>query len=292
MINCLVRTYSYQRFLKQIKILNLVVENISLNKEEIFFSCSYQTYKKIKKIYPQVKIISYSKIYHFCSIIIKKMTLLIIIINLVFFSFLKVLIYQVSINGNHQIYQEIIKKELKDQNIFPFGFLPSRTKLLNLENSLKEQYPSLDLLMITRKGNHILINFHYQNEKITFDQQKGKIYSNSNSVISKIEITSGLVKVKINQYVEENQLLVDDYLDENHTLYVGTKGYIYGIIYQKRSFSYQYLEETLISLRYQISRDFILEEKIIQEKITYLDEVTRTGTITYQCQIILNSYKN
>ena len=54
--------------------------------------------------------------------------------------------------------------------------------------------------------------------------------------------------------------------------------------------NYVNIEDSLIEARYLISKDYVLDEKILEEKIIFNDEDNKKMVLHYKCEEILNSF--
>ena len=76
----------------------------------------------------------------------------------------------------------------------------------------------------------------------------------------------------------------------NEAYFIGTKGVIYGYTFNKVEIEYTNFEEAVIQSRYLVSKDFIFDERIIEEKIIFHDEINKKVIFHYKCEEILNSF--
>ena len=287
-------TYSYLSFLKFVEVNNLKIFNINqINEYKYEFECSYLSYLKIKKNNKNCKIIkSNSQKILLLKFFSEKLVVICVIISSLFYIFLSKLIIEVKIEGTSAYLNNYIKQELKSINIEKYEFSPSISQLKEIEKNIYLQnIDKFDIFNITKKGSYIFVNYQVKKKNIILDEVKGKIYSKKDAIISKILISTGNVLIKENDFVNKGQLLVDDQILINSEPYfVGTKGLIYGYTYNKVEINYVNIEDSLIEARYLISKDYVLDEKILEEKIIFNDEDNKKMVLHYKCEEILNSF--
>ena len=80
---------------------------------------------------------------------------------------------------------------------------------------------------------------------------------------------------------------MSDYIiSQNVSSYITPTYYIPG----KEGINYVNIEDSLIEARYLISKDYVLDEKILEEKIIFNDEDNKKMILHYKCEEILNSF--
>lgn len=293
---CKIRLYSLLPFFEFIKKRNLNISNIIMKDDYTYiFYCSYFTYKKIKKEYKNVQLLSNNSIGNvFLKIFSEKLVIICLIISSIFYIYLSNKIFDIEINGTSEQLNYYLEKQLETYNIKKSYSLPTIKELKKIEKDMYIQNnDKLDLLSIIKKGSYIIVNYELKKENLVLDNNKGKIYSKKDAIISKILIGSGNVLVKENQFIKKGNLLVDDSIIVDEKIhYVGTKGIIYGYVYNKIEISYQNYEidKILLDARYLVSKNYILEEKILEENILHHDLERKILIIHYKCEEILNSY--
>ena len=287
-------TYSYLDLMEYIKNNDINIYNFKKKDEFKFqFETSFLSYCKLKKNYKYIKIRkSNSIITFFIKVFSEKLVIFSLIISSLLYIFLSNLIFGIKVEGTSEFLNKYIINELKINNIEEFNSIPNLDELKNIERNIYiNNIDKFDLFSITRKGNFIYVNYQIKKKNLLLDEIKTKIYSKKDAVISKILVSNGIVLVKENEFVKENQLLVDDHiLINNEACLIGTKGIIYGYTFNKVEIEYTNFEEAVLQSRYLVSKDFIFDERIIEEKIIFHDEINKKVIFHYKCEEILNSF--
>lgn len=290
--------FSYSYFLSVIKSNNIEIFSLKQVDNDVYFSCSYKEYIKLKKIYPSIIVLNKTGIYKLINNLIINYSLIIgIIISMFFYGFLNTRIMDIEIQGNNINANKIIDEELVMRGISNYKKIPSTSKLKTFSKEILDNNNQLfSLFSIYKKGNHIFVQYQLRPEELNYINIKGNIYSKYDAIIDEIKIERGNILVKRNQFVRKDQLLVDEnYYYKDNPIYIGTQGIIYGIVYQKVDYSYQNLDvdsfiDIVNTIRNEIAKDFSLDEKIIKETIIFHDEENKKLVIHYTLKRILNKY--
>ena len=295
-IKVCIYTYSLNSFLDFVANNKIYIFELSkINEYEYVFYTTYKNYRIIRKYYKNCKIKYTNGVVNLIlRIFSEKLVIFCLVISSIFYFYLSNIIFHIQINGTSNYLNNYLKEELQVYKITKYQFIPSISKLKEIEKEIiNNNLEKFDLLSIIKKGNYIIVNYEIKKESLNLDSNKGKIYAKKDAVISKILIGSGNVLVKENQFVKSNELLVEDHIYINDEPYfIGTKGLIYGYTYNKVEYFYDQfeLDKILIEGRYLISKDYQLDEKIITEEIIYHDIESKLIIIHYKCEEILNSY--
>ncbi|MGN1295699.1 MAG: sporulation protein YqfD [Bacilli bacterium] len=213
----------------------------------------------------------------FISIFSKeKLLVFSLIISIFYFASLKSKIANVFILGSSQEINENIKNDLKNEGIYKSYPLKSIDELSLIQKKYLLIYQDkITTLSISLKGNNIYINYVVKPKPIVLESLHGKMFSKYNAVVKTINISSGHVLVKTNQFVQAGQLIVDDeIMDKNKSTYLGTKGKIFGYVYFEITKSspignnpIDAFEINLLDARYEILKDMEEGEELLEEKI-------------------------
>ena len=214
-----VNTYSHISLLDFIKENNLIIYDfLGINEFTYQISCNFKTYRIIKKNYKNIKIVSTNNIKMLLlQLISNKLVVFYVILSILCYFFLSNRIFVININVSTPYLNNLIKDEMEENNLIKYKMLPSTSKLKDIEkNIINRHNDKFQLFSIVKKGNYIIVNYEKRKSRLSIESKKGKIYSKKDAVISKILISSGNVLVKENQYVKENDLLVDDIVINNN----------------------------------------------------------------------------
>ena len=116
---CKIRLYSLLPFFEFIKKRNLNISNIIIKDDYTYiFNCSYFTYKKIKKEYENVQLLSNNSIGNvFLKIFSEKLVIICLIISSIFYIYLSNKIFDIEINGTSEQLNYYLEKQLETYNI-------------------------------------------------------------------------------------------------------------------------------------------------------------------------------
>jgi competence protein ComGC len=296
LINVRIKIYSFPSFLDYLSLKELYIANVtSINEYEYTFECNYMTYLKLRKVYKEIKIISNDRVVNlFLRLFSEKLVIICLIISSIFYIYLSNLVFHIEIIGDSDYLNQFLLNQLEFYNIEENKQLPTIEELKKIEKDiLINNTDKFDIINIIKNGNHIFLNYERKKKSLNIEDTKTKIFSSKDAIISKIIIGKGKVLVTENQFVMQGDLLVDDHLNINgQPHFIGTIGLIYGYTYKKVEFKdYQSeIADLLIQGRYLVSKDYIYEEKILEESIIFHDEVNKNLIIHYKCEEILNSY--
>lgn len=246
-------------------------------KEHVYrVSIDYPTYQKMKKDF-SLKVIKKKGIgLSFFSLICRFSTLFSIVLSLFSFFLLFTRVHHISVDGENPYLNSCIKKAIEDAGYCSGSILPSSEDLLKLEKEILRQYDEdLEFLEIRKKGVVLHATYRKERKEIVVPQKGDSLYANKGGLISHFHLTSGVKKVRPNQYVTPGTLLVDAYVDlkEEKREYVGAYGSVYAHTWTIYELSIplpvdaESWENLFFDARYQIAKNFTKEEKIEEEKI-------------------------
>lgn len=218
--------YSYDRFqitshsstyiLKKLSENKIKIKDFKILDEYLFeFKSSIFYRNKIKKVFTNIKLLSSSGI---LSLILKSLTykiiLFCIILSCLYYFYLSSFIWKVNISGSNEQINELIEYQLIDNGIKIGKKRPSNKDLYKLENGIYENVKNeIEWLEIRKKGCVINVSYLKRRKEMEDITSRGKLYASKDGVIKQINIESGVVKVKENQYVKKGDLLVDDIIE-------------------------------------------------------------------------------
>lgn len=226
-----IRTYSSTVIFDFIKTKNIEIFDFQTTAEDLFrLRIRKKNHRDFFKFFKEIRIIKKEGLgYVFSNLLIKKVTLISLIIGTIFFSYLKLLIFDVNINGNSLVLDQMILNRVEELGIKKYAFLPSFEELVEIKEQLEEEYiDNIEMIEIVRKGSVIKITYIKRRTPIEIETRNTKMYAKKDGIIERFEISSGDIKVFPNQYVKKGDLLVDDVILVNDKeIHVGTSGAVY-----------------------------------------------------------------
>lgn len=235
------------RSLNQEKLLNEISKKYPLSdinrtsKSETSFKCSFFEYKKVLKILKD-KNIEIQKIVHLG--IVSKLFGLTTAYGLIVAVLLFAVIYfiqsqfvlQFQVSGAEKLSQTEVVAYIK--NNFPRKIQEVDTK--EIELSLVEQFEEISFVSCIIKGQTLVVNLK---EKLLPDEIYGDfqpIISHKNGKITKIELISGTLKVKVGDIVREGDVLVEPFVEDSsgNIKKVEAKAKIFADVYNEGSYDH------------------------------------------------------
>ncbi|MGN1200921.1 MAG: sporulation protein YqfD [Candidatus Caccovivens sp.] len=212
------QTQFFIHSLNQEKILNELskispLSNINrISKNETSFSCSYFSYKKVEKFLKN-KGVEITQIRHFgilgkLSKIYSSVGLLLAIVAFAVFYLVQCqFVWRYEVNGLDKLENMQVVSFVKE------GFSNNKNKLntKEVEIALLDNFDEISFVSCIVRGQTLVINIK---EKLLPDEMNGDfapIVAQKNGKISKIELVSGTVTVKVGDFVKEGDVLVEPY---------------------------------------------------------------------------------
>ncbi len=276
-----VRVFDPTQFLATLKEHEIEIYDFQCVDEYLYqFSISSYQEKKFLSLYKEVQLVRKTGMYSVFEHLFKRKTALVGIIFalLLFFSFTS-RIYEIEVEGNSRILNARIQLKLEEMGIKKYVKKPNYETLLQYENELKNFfYEDIESLELRSQGVQIKVRYEKRRKSVELPTKTGPKYARKKGIISHFVISSGVIKVKENQYVEEGTLLVDDTLitPKGEEIKVGAEGQVYAwtwtiITVSKNRTKNEEEVETFSSLlneaEQMVKAGFIEEERIDKEVI-------------------------
>lgn len=230
--------------LNQEKFFNLVYKdfNISeierLNEKEVCFSCDFSQHKKIEKILKE-KNIEILKVKHsgFFSYFSKVWTsfglILAMIVFSVFFGVQSQFIMQYEVLGTGNLDKASVVEFINSN----FSRKKSKLKTADVEIGLMKNFDEISFVSCMIKGQTLVVNIK---EKLLPDEKYGEfkpIISKKDARITKIELVSGTLRVKVGDVVKSGDILVEPYVIDSsgEIMKTSAKAVVYGDVFNEGS---------------------------------------------------------
>lgn len=204
---------------------------------------------------------------------------------IVSFLYVKMHILNIKIIGTkYQLNQALIQSVQEHQLRF-FSQLPTQETLQNLRDDLQKQFSQdLDYLVVYCKGNVLYIEYTNKVFNSTKQEDPRVLVACKNGMIDRFEVSSGIIVVNKNQYVQTGELLVDNTLVSTleQTFSVEPKGKVYAYTWYDKETKKDFQDEvedyqTLLmqnrqELMKQVGQDAVIDQENIL--LFYHDEST------------------
>lgn len=209
-----------KRILKEIFKQKINIINIKYLDGSVRLKVSYEDYKKIKRIKTtyQINIIKVSGKNKFLEILKKyQISIIFFIISIFFVIFLSKFTFFIKIDTNNNEMKNLIKEELKNNNITIFSLKKDFDKLNEITTNIKDNNQNkIEWIEIENKGviTKIKIIERVQDES---KSEKGykDIVAEKNGYIRKIYSSSGEVLKNIDDYVKKGEIIISGTIFRN-----------------------------------------------------------------------------
>ena len=220
---------------KEINIYKIIENNNEI--QIIIEEKDYQEIKKIKTSY-KIKIIDYYGISKIREYIKKyKLFILTIILGILINIFLSNIIFNIEVIHPNTNLRKVIEKDLNTYGIKKYHFaISNKKKELIKEKILEKEKERVEWLEIERFGTKYQIKLEERKKnKEDEDCLPRNIVSKKDAVIIDISSSSGEIKVKENDYVEKNQVLISGFIYNKDKIVNKrcAKGEVYGETWYK-----------------------------------------------------------
>ena len=207
-----IHTLNQEKLLNELSKTFTLFEINRLSKNETTFKCSYFEYKNIEKVLKTKEIeIKYIKHQGMASKISKIATSLGLIGAIVVFSIFYFIqsqfVWQYDVQGVDKLPAVEVVSFLKEN----FSNRKSEINTKNVEVALVDNFEEISFVSCMLKGQTLVVNIK---EKLLPDEIYGDfkpIKSHKSGKITKIELISGTVKVKVGDIVRAGDILVEPY---------------------------------------------------------------------------------
>ena len=273
---CINIQYFYE-FLKLSKNNKLKLFQISHKDELVYFYIPlYQRYIMKKIDLPLLYIESKGFLSYFFLLVNKRYSIVFLLSFFISFVFYITLILDVHIIGTNPHINDSLKKDLKQFDIDVFKRKSSYENLNAIFNNLKQSYDDdIEYLNLYQNGAIFYVEYISQKKKLIYYDVYTNLYASKDGLISSIDVDSGVVKVKINDYVKKGDLLVENYIvsTQNQIAVIPVKAKIYAYTFHqytakkktKQTYNAEVFYELLLSIRSKINNGAIIDvEKVLQ----------------------------
>ena len=205
--------------LNQEKLLNSLCKKFSLtkidrlNEKEVKFSCDYSKYKKIEKYLKErnteiISISHFGVMWRLSQILTSFGLIFAILFISIGFSIQYQYIWKYEILGTEKLDKNSVVSFIAEN----FDKKKSKIDTVEVETALANKFNEISFASCIIKGQTLVVNIK---EKLLPDEKYGQfqpIISQKNAKITKIELISGTLNVKVGDFVEVGDVLVEPYV--------------------------------------------------------------------------------
>lgn len=245
----------YYRFISKVQYLNINILDIKYENNYVYLKIDNKYLEKLKKYLVSYKfrVVNVTGIYKVIELLKKNYIFVIcLFIGVILFLVFSNMIVKINIIHENKEIREIIANELDEYGIKVLSFKKSYDELDEIRQEILDKYPDkLDWMEFDVDGQ--VINVRVEERIITDTSKSDKVcdlVATKSGVINDILVSEGEVKVNINDYVREGDILVSGVItyNEEDKRYTCASGRVYATTWYTASVSipleyYEY-EET------------------------------------------------
>ena len=241
-----IESKNINRFLHKCNIKNIDIINIKyLSHKSIIILINENDLKNINKIkgINRIDIYSYKGMIKYKRLI-KKYDVFIIsfIIGIILLLFLSNIIFEIDIESDNNNLNDIIRKELQENNIDRFKFKKNYKDIENIKKIIKNKYSDyIEWIEIKNNGVKYIVNIVERNkDSNNVDDKIYTIVSKKEGVIRNIIVDNGISVLNKGDYVSKGDILIDSniYLNEELKNRVSAKGKVYAEVWYRVKIEY------------------------------------------------------
>lgn len=214
------RCNDYYRFINKVQYLNVVILEIKYENNYVYLKIDQKYLEKLNKYLVSYKftIVKNTGIFSLISKLKKNYILLIcLFLGLILFLVLSNLVVKINIVHENKEIRDLIKEELDEYGIRVLSFQKNYNELDRIRQEILDKYPDkLDWMEFDVDG--MIINVRVEERIITDTSKSDKIcdlVATKSGVINDILVSNGEIKVNINDYVKEGDILVSGIITYN-----------------------------------------------------------------------------
>lgn len=194
-------------------------------------------------------------------------------------------IFDIQIIGTLPEVNTSLLAELKKENIELFSPLKSYESLndvlINLKTVFKDQ---VEYMNVYQKGSVFYVEYTKRKQDVIEEEDYRNLYAKKDGMIVSMDVDSGVIKVKPNDYVKKGDLLVENTLvsTQNETRFIPVKGHVYAYTFNQYEASIQNVNQDqaeafyqlLLAIRSQIPTDAVIDKENVLQMTRTSSKIT------------------
>jgi len=273
-----IKSFSSENLINRLKENKIEVIEFTKTAEYTFtLKLNPKNLRKVKKVFKDYKIIKKHGIFFIIKKqLIKKISLISLIIGIGCFCYLNTLIYKIKIKGNNLSINNNITMILNENGVSHFKKKPTIEKLENIKSMILSNINEIENVDIKIIGTTIDLTYYLKEKETLLQEVDGKYYAAKDGIVSYVDVKRGNCLIKHNDYIKKGDLLIDDHIAlEDKSVYVGGYGKVYAYtwtLFEMKIEHYSLNEVDSFSYlidkaHYQISKNFTDKEYIVDENV-------------------------
>lgn len=223
-----------RRFIQNLYKRNVQFYHLQYEKSSVIVDVSYEDYKKIKElgtIY-DISIIRYQGILRLQNMFHRYRILLgCIFLGICFLVFLSHLVFEIDIIHDKKEIRDFLLEELQNRGVQKFSFVKSFDKGEKIATDiLQKNRDKLEWLEIERVGTKYIVRVEERKQANVLEEGVPRdLIAKKKGIIVSIQATHGEVVKKVNDYVEEGDVIVTGVIKNKDTIkdYVAAEGQVF-----------------------------------------------------------------
>ena len=202
-------------------------------------------------------------------------------------------IFDIQIIGTMPKVNQQILQELNDEHVSVFSSLKKYERLNDLLAILKTNHKKdVEYMNIYQKGSVFYVEYTKRKQDEIVKDDYGNLYAKKDGLISSLDVESGLIKVKKNDYVKKGDLLVENTIisTQNEIKIIPVKGHVYAYVFEQYEASVKNVDQDdgevfyqlLLKIRSQLPSDVVIDK----ENVLQIDKNSSTITLKMHYTLI------
>ncbi len=212
-------------------------------------------------------------------------------------------IFDIQIIGTLPQVNTSLIKELKKEKVDLFQPLKSYERLNEILSHLKTVYKDdVEYMNVYQRGSVFHVEYTKRKQDTIEKENYQNIYAKKDGLIAYMDVDSGMIKVKANDYVQKGDLLIENTITStNHELlFIPVKGLVYAYTFYQYEASVKNVNQDqgevfyqlLLSIRSQLPTDAIIDKENVLQMTKTRSKITLKMHYTLLEDIAIKGEKN
>ncbi len=273
---------------------NIKLYHVIKKEDAVYFYVPiYQRYllKKIDLDFTRIRSVGFLS--YLLFIFFNKNTFIFVLSFFVSFLFYTSVIYDVRVVGLNPTLNIEIEEYLKDYHIDRMKYKKSFENLNDILLYVKDRFKDkIEYLNLYQRGGVFFVEYTSLKKQIIKEEKYKNLYAASDGLIAFIDADSGVVKVKVNDYVKKGDLLVENYVlsTSEQMSIIPVQAKIYAYTFHQYSATKKGKDVNDIELFYElllsIRSNIMAGSKIDVEKVLQIERSHSTITLKMHYTLI------
>ncbi len=212
-------------------------------------------------------------------------------------------IFDIQIIGTLPQVNTSLIKELKKEKVDLFQPLKSYERLNEILSHLKTVYKDdVEYMNVYQRGSVFHVEYTKRKQDTIEKENYQNIYAKKDGLIAYMDVDSGMIKVKANDYVQKGDLLIENTITStnNELHFIPVKGQVYAYTFNQYEASVKNVNQDqgevfyqlLLSIRSQLPTDAIIDKENVLQMTKTCSKITLKMHYTLLEDIAIKGEKN